>query len=443
MTTALPIAKLPRGWTVGRLKATILATKNGIWGEDGDGGRWDIPCVRVADFDRTQLTAGSAPTTRRVEPSHRKGRVLQRGDLLIEKSGGGEKQPVGCVVEYTLDEPAVCSNFVARIETAHNFAGRYVAYLHAALYAGGITARNVKQSTGIQNLDAAAYFDERVPLPPLKTQRAIADFLDRKTAAIDALIEKKERLIALLEEKRQALITQAVTKGLDPTVPMKDSGIEWLGEIPAHWEVPRIGYVATVKNGSTPSRARRDYWSSGTIPWLASGKVNDDIVEECAEFITEIALRECSVSLVAAGAVLVGMVGQGRTRGMSAFLAIDACINQNMAALSPSAKIEGLYLYGVLRAGYETLRNTGRGGQQDALNCQIIRDHKIPLPPLAEQVAIVRRLEANSRRVSRLREKLAEQQSRLREYRQAVITAAVTGQLDIPVEPDAQAEATP
>ena len=112
---------------------------------------------------------------------------------------------------------------------------RYLAYLHAALYAAKINTRSIKQSTGIQNLDSSSYLNESAGLPGLSEQRAIADFLDRETARIDALVAKKERLIKLLQEKRTALITRAVTRGLDPTVPMKDSGVEWLGEIPAHW----------------------------------------------------------------------------------------------------------------------------------------------------------------------------------------------------------------
>src|SRR6266550_5327705 len=108
-----------------------------------------------------------------------------------------------------------------------------------------------------------------VSLPPPAEQRAIAAFLDRETARINALIAKKERLIELLQEKRAALISHAVTKGLDPTVPMKDSGVEWLGEIPAHWEVKRLKFVAKQETGHTPSRQHPEYWEDCTIPWIS------------------------------------------------------------------------------------------------------------------------------------------------------------------------------
>ena len=111
--------------------------------------------------------------------------------------------------------------------------------------------------------------NSHAPLPPESEQRAIAAFLDRKTAKIDGLVERNERLIELLQEKRTALITRAVTQGLDPDVPMKDSGVEWLGEIPAHWEVKRLKWVAQMESGHTPDKKVAAYWNDGNIPWVS------------------------------------------------------------------------------------------------------------------------------------------------------------------------------
>ena len=273
-----------------------------------------------------------------------------------------------------------------------------------------------------------------VPVPSIVTQRRIASFLDRKTAAIDELIKKKNRLIELLQEKRQALITQAVTKGLDPNVPMKESGIPWSGPYPQHWATARLSHFALVANGSTPDRERADYWEDGTIPWLSSGKVNDYVVTEADQFITPLALNECSVSLVRPGAVLVGLIGEGRTRGMSAFLDLPACINQNMAAVVPSTQLDGHFLHAVLNAAYDELRVFGRGGQQDALNCQILGSFRFPLPPLEEQRRISTQLSVRTIVVDRLVAGIRQHLTLLKEYRQALISAAVTGQLDLSKE---------
>jgi type I restriction enzyme S subunit len=138
--------------------------------------------------------------------------------------------------------------------------------LHAAAHRGVFVAGSNPNT--IDHLTAEKLRVHRFPFPSPAAQRAIADFLDRKTAAIDALTHKKERLIELLQEKRLALITQAVTKGLDPTVPMKNSAIEWLGEIPAHWEIKPIGYHVDLFGGGTPSKAEPRFWDGG-VPWVS------------------------------------------------------------------------------------------------------------------------------------------------------------------------------
>ena len=269
------LGEIPAHWKVNRLRATVKGCQNGVWGEEADDVD-GIICVRVADFDRVQFRVSlDHPTLRSIDPSLAQSRQLRKRDLLIEKSGGGAKQPVGAVVMYDHGEPAVCSNFVARMPVADVCDPRYLTYLHAALYAARINTRSIKQSTGIQNLDGESYLNEPVGLANRREQRAIADFLDRETAKIDALVEKKKRLIELLQEKRTALITRAVTRGLDPNVPMKDSGVEWLGEIPAHWEVKKLGYLTNIGNGSTPNRNRPRYWLDGSHPWLTSTKINE------------------------------------------------------------------------------------------------------------------------------------------------------------------------
>ena len=167
-------------------------------------------------------------------------RLLKTGDLLLEKSGGGEKTQVGQVVLFDQQFKAVTSNFVAKMTPLDGHDGSYLNYAFSTLYRDGINSCSIKQNTGIQNLDSNAYLSEHWAFPPREEQTQIAKFLDYETAKIDALIEKQERLIALLKEKRQAVISHAVTKGLNPAAPMRDSGVEWLGEVPAHWKVQAV-----------------------------------------------------------------------------------------------------------------------------------------------------------------------------------------------------------
>ncbi len=275
------------------------------------------------------------------------------------------------------------------------------------------------------------FFQIKVPCSPAIEQRAIAAFLDRKTAHIDTLIAKKERQIELLQEKRAALISHAVTKGLDPAVPMKDSGVEWLGEIPAHWTRTRIGYFARVLNGSTPSRNRTDYWTDGTIPWLSSGKVNNDVIAEASELITKIALQECPLEVIPSGSVVIGLVGQGRTRGMAAIMGIDATINQNMAAIIPRSKLRGRFLHYVLQQMYNPIREYGRGANQAALNCEVVAAIQIPVPPVHEQENIANYLDIQNAQFTAICNRIGDGLTILHEYRSALISAAVTGKIDL------------
>jgi type I restriction enzyme S subunit len=259
----------------------------------------------------------------------------------------------------------------------------------------------------------------------------IVQFLDRETARIDALIERKERLIALLEEKRQAIISHAVTRGLDPTAPLAASSWPWLDQHPNHWSVVAIGWVAEVCNGATPSQSREDYWEDGVIPWVSSGEVNEKIVAAPTALISEQAVRDTSLRKIPPGSVLVGMIGQGRTRGMSAILGIEACINQNAAAILPGPQLDSEYLYYTLSHAYEPIRQIGRGGQQGALNCELIRSIRILLPPIEEQRHITRHLNKQTRRITELVQLLSLHECMLRDYRTALISAGVTGQIDV------------
>ena len=150
------MGEIPAHWEVNRLSSTVTGCRNGVWGEEADGMHGTI-CVRVADFDRVQFRVRlDEPTLRSVDPRTAQAHCLKAKDLLLEKSGGGEKQPVGAVVMYDHGEPAVCSNFVARMPVADGYHPRYLVYFHAALYAARINTRSIKQSIGFRTSMALA-----------------------------------------------------------------------------------------------------------------------------------------------------------------------------------------------------------------------------------------------------------------------------------------------
>lgn len=209
------LGEIPAHWGVKKLKWTITSCSNGIWGDE-ETGENDIVCIRVADFDRMRLKAvGDNLTWRSIPSNMLSRRKLQKGDLLLEKSGGGEHQPVGAVVIYELDYEAVCSNFVACMKIADGHNPRFLNYSHYVLYSSRVNIRSIKQTTGIQNLDSYYYLNELIPVPDMNEQQVIVDYLDMETSKIDALVSKIKRAIEKYQEYRSALITAAVIGQID------------------------------------------------------------------------------------------------------------------------------------------------------------------------------------------------------------------------------------
>lgn len=427
------IKEVPAGWTIGRLKNSVSSIVNGIWGDEPSGDENDIVCVRVADFDRTKLSVSlNNPTYRNVSLRDAAKRLVSKGDLLIEKSGGsGELNPVGFVVRFADDSPAVCSNFVARIKTSDVADSNFFKYVHAAAYSAGINRRSIKQTTGIQNLDTDSYLNELVPYPPLDAQKDIASFLDHHTAKLDQLVEKKQRLIELLREKRQAIITQAVTKGLDPNVPMKDSGIPWLGEVPVHWEIRKMKYSVNLIAGF--AFKSDDYIEDG-IPVIRIGDIDKDGQVSIGNVKTLPldylgAYRQYIVNsgdcLMAMTGATIGKVGK--------FYSEKALLNQRVCKFLTRDGLNADFMWFFLNTnGFkEHVRLYGFGGAQPNISEEQIIMFPLVLPSLLEQVQIAERLEKNTKHIDKIIEISARSVALLLEYRQTLISAAVTGQIDV------------
>ncbi|MDU5862736.1 MAG: restriction endonuclease subunit S, partial [Acinetobacter sp.] len=277
------LREIPSHWNLYSLKRSVDKCTNGFWGNEPDG-RNDLCVLRVADFNRDNFTINEDKLTlRSVLPKEAESRLIKKGDLLIEKSGGGEKTLVGCVVQFDKDFPAITSNFVAKMTPNVITDSKYLTYAFAHLYSGRVNFPSIKQTTGIQNLDSEAYLMEKFGFPSKNEQIQIANFLDHETTKIDHLIEKQQQLIELLKEKRQAVISHAVTKGLDSNVPMKDSGVEWLGEVPEHWEIKQNKYL--LEFVTSGSRGWAQYYADTGSLFFRIANLTRDTIEPKLESI--------------------------------------------------------------------------------------------------------------------------------------------------------------
>ena len=284
------------------------------------------------------------------------------------------------------------------------------------------------------NLNTETVGGIRIPLPPSDELNKVLNFLDHETARIDALITQQQRLIELLKEKRQAVISHAVTKGLDPTAPMKDSGVEWLGEVPDHWGVSRVGWQCFVGNGCTPSRENLDYWNNGDYPWLNSSNVNLEKIVKSDQFVTKKALSECALPVVKSKSVLMAITGEGKTRGMVTITEIEVTISQHLAFIECKDKnLNHHFLHDWLSANYLRIRHKseGWGSTKAAITCGDIRAFPLPLPPVSEQREICKFINEKSSLLNKLVSQSEVNILLLQERRSALISAAVTGQIDV------------
>jgi len=259
-------------------------------------------------------------------------------------------------------------------------------------------------------------------------------FLDVAEKRIRRYIRTKQKLIKLLNEQKQAIIQQAVTRGLNPYAPMKDSGVEWLGEIPEHWEVWKIGHFARLGNGSTPSHGSQAYWLNGTYPWLNSSSVNQEFITNANQFVTEIALKECHLPIVPAGSLLVAITGQGKTRGTAALLTFETTINQHMAYITPNLnRISGEFLQLFLKGMYSVLRfiSESSGSTRAALTVQDLKDFKVLIPSLDEQEHIVHGVKQRTSNLDEAAKHALQEIKLVQEYRTRLIADVVTGKVDV------------
>lgn len=267
------------------------------------------------------------------------------------------------------------------------------------------------------------------PLPPLGEQRAIAGFLDRETEKIDALVAKKERLIELLKKKRTALIAQAVTKGLHPDVSMKESDIEWLGKIPAHWQVKKVTHLFSVGSGTTPPTNYPDYYD-GEVPWVTTSELRESVITFTEKRVTNEALRTFSaLNLYPEGSVAVAMYGA--TIGRVGVFGTSAAVNQACCVFFGSRGMDAWFWFYWLQSRRPYLISLGYGGGQPNLSQELLKSIRVPTPTPSEQREIVALLNRETNEIDGVVAKVREAIERLKELRTALISAAVTGRIDV------------
>lgn len=347
------------------------------------------------------------------------------GDVLLGKAAS-----VGKVAHVQLTEPFNVWSPLAVIRPQDERMGRFIFY---ALQSAYLQAQCLVQSNSNtqNNLSMRAIDNLYFPAPSVEEQTQIAKFLDYETAKIDALIEKQQQLIALLKEKRQAVISHAVTKGLNPAAPMRDSGVEWIGKIPAHWESVRVRDVGKVDQGCAFSHSIQGQ-ETGELPWFKVKDMNRDgngVEMHTADNYIDIKLAEAiRATIFPEDTVIFPRVGAALLTNKRRILRGRAILDDNIYGVIPTL-IEPRFLLHVL--SLVDMARICSAGLVPTVTFSAIKEIRLPLPPRAEQEEIVKHVEHLLNKLSALEAKAEAATQLLQERRTSLISAAVTGTIDV------------
>jgi type I restriction enzyme S subunit len=423
------LGEIPRHWDVRRLKR-LFRVVNGSTPKSDEPAYWDGEIPWATPDDLGKLAARELRSTGRYIT--REGyescgtSMVPQGSLVLST-----RAPIGHLAIAAVD---LCTNQGCRSLTFRKRSDREFFYFELA------ALRPILESLGdgstFKELAKQSLEEVAVALPAAPEQRAIAVFLDRETARIDALVGKKERLIELLQEKRTALITRAVTKGLDPNVPMKDSGVEWLGEIPAHWEVMRVRDIAeSLQTGPFGSQLHSDEYVVGGTPVINPAHLQDEgIVPDWSSSVDDPTAERLGRHRLSAGDIVFARRGEvGRcaltTWEEEGWLCGTGSLRLRLRAdvADPRFFVRMITTGGI--RGWLALQSVGSTMQN--LNTAIIGRIPVVVPPCSEQVAIADRLDHECERIRQLVGRIDNGIKRLKEFRTALISAAVTGKIDV------------
>jgi len=222
-----------------------------------------------------------------------------------------------------------------------------------------------------------------------------------------------------------------VTKGLNPNVEIKDSGVEWIGEIPSHWMMGKLYQYSKMYSGSTPSRTVNEYWENGTIPWMSSGEVNKRLIKTIDGRITELGHRNSNTPLLPTGTVIIGLNGQGKTKGTVGILEVETTCNQSLCGMIFNKDMSPKFCFYFLDSQYFHLRGLVGEGQREGISVSFLGRYPLITPPIPEQHEIVSYLDEKTSTVDKeigMEERKIEL---LKEYRQSLISEVVTGKIKV------------
>lgn len=422
------IGELPGGWSLKRLGALGSLTK-GRGGSKEDNRDSGIPVVRYGDLYTKFGTTITEPAGF-VDGSDASRYTALPHNAIVFAASGEAAEDIGKSALSLLPDPALVGGDTVVLRPGSDVYPSYLAY---ALESSPIRSHKAFRSTGftVVHISASRLKTIPIPLPSLPVQRAIAEHLDRETTQIDALIERQRALIDRLRERREAVqIAIALGHGAEAA---RESGLPWASRVPAHWEVVPLTSVSALGSGHTPSKTRPELWSDAHIPWISLRDVGAmagrEYIYNTHTNISHAGIAASSARLLPAETVVLS---RDATIGRSAIMGAPMATSQHFVTWTCGPRLLPSYLWliltGAMQPFFESLTD---GATLRTIGMGDVRSFRIPLPPLAEQEELPRRARVETDKIDTLIAKAARFIELARERRSALITAAVTGQIDV------------
>ena len=419
---------LPEHWQTRRLRSVIEMRVSNVDKHTNDD---EIPvrlCNYVDVYYNDRIDGNLPYMNATASPAESDRFRLKPNDVIITKDSETWKDIAVPALVVDAPNDLVCGYHLAILRPSAEIDG---AYLARVLQTPPIAHQFHVEAQGITRygLTHDDILSASVPLPPPDEQAAIVRYLDHADELINRYISTKQRLIALLEEQRQAAIHQAVTRGLDPNAPSKQSSVEWLADVPQHWQLPEIKQVSKILRGKFTHRPRNDPSLYGGIyPFIQTGDVAaaNGIIRTHRQTLNQ---RGLAVSTMFPAGTLVMTIAANI--GDVAVLNFEACFPDSIVGFVPTNKVERDFLYYLFRAMKSEFLREAPVNTQGNLNVERIGSRKIPLPSVDEQVTIVRHLAEVSAHIDAGIELAHRQVSLIGEYRTRLIADVVTGQIDV------------
>lgn len=426
------LGEIPEHWDIVRLKWCLELNDGGIWGDDLKDDDEGITVLRSTEINFDGSWSITNPAKRKISNNNLNEYLLKEGDLLITKSSGSEKH-IGKTAIVTREvERLNCtfSNFMQRLRPKSFIHPKFLFYFINSKIGREQLFYYSMTTTGLKNLSSEGLGKVIFIETNYREQKTIAKFLDKETERIDKLIEKKEKLIELLEEKRQAVISNAVTKGLDHNIPMKDSGFEWLGKIPKHWIIKPLKYCTKINKQTLSEKTSSDK----VIKYIDIGSVNQTGEITKIQKLTFGKAPSRARRIIKMGDTILSTV-RTYLKAVAYFEEVnnDIICSTGFAVLTPNNEFAQKFLYYWVRSTQfiEEVVARSVGVSYPAINISELGVLPCIIPPKKEQIRIINYIDKIICRIDKLKERIYIQIYNLKKYRQALITNAVTGKIDV------------